>query len=147
MSGREKSGMRKYPLGMCLASSMLLVAGCATAPRAPLTAGGERIEIMVFSDRGNPDEMDERQYQRRIEVGQWMEGDLIDLLTRSGYQAALIGSKEEFKARDGRYLLTVKIVKYNPGSSAARIIVGFGAGAASLDNHYELYGTAPHDVG
>ena len=90
--------------------------------------------------------MTERQYQYRVEVGQWMERDLLNMLRRSGYDAALIESKGEFEAREGRYLLTVRIESYNPGSSAARFLVGFGAGAASLDNHYEFYGTAPQPL-
>ncbi len=138
--------MKKYLIVMCLVLFVMLVAGCATAPRSVLTDVGEKIEIIVFSDRGNPAEMGERQYKYRIEVGQYMERDLINRLRRSGYEATLINSKDEFKARKGRYLLTVRIVSYNPGSSAARIIVGFGAGAASLDNQYELYGAGPQPL-
>lgn len=138
--------MKRHPIAICLALSLLLVTGCATAPRAPLTDAGEKIEIMVLSNRGNPSEMTERQYQYRVEVGQWMERDLLNMLRRSGYEAALIESKGEFEARKGRYLLTVKIESYNPGSSAARMLVGYGAGAASLDNHYEFYGAAPQPL-
>ena len=138
--------MKKYPTLTCLILCMLLVAGCARAPRAPLVSTGQRIEIMVFSDRGNPAEMTERQYKYRIEIGQYMERDLIKQLRKSGYEASLINSKEEFEARSGRYLLTVKTVSYNPGSSAARILVGFGAGAASLDTKYEFYGAGPETI-
>jgi len=138
--------MKKYLSVMCMVLCMLLVAGCVRAPRAPLTDAGEKTEIMVFSDRGNPAEMDERQYKYHIEVGQYMERDLINRLRRSGYQAALINSKDEFEARSGRYLLIVKIVSYNPGSSAARILVGFGAGTASLDNKYEFYGAGQEPI-
>lgn len=138
--------MKKYPIVMCLVLFVVLVAGCARAPRAPLSDAGERIEIMVFSDRGNPAEMTERQYKYRIEVGQYMERDLINRLKRSGYRTELINSKNEFEARAGRYLLIVKIVSYKPGSSAARILVGFGAGAASLDNKYEFYGAGKEPI-
>jgi len=143
---RRETDMKKYPIVMYLVLCMLLVAGCARAPRAPLTDTGQKIEIMVLSDRGNPAEMSERQYKYRIEVGQYMERDLIKRLRKSGYEASLINSKEEFEARSGRYLLTVKMVSYNPGSSAARILMGFGAGAASLDNKYEFYGTGPEPI-
>ena len=138
--------MKKYPVVMCLVLCVLLVAGCARAPRAPLSDTGQKIEIMVFSDRGSSAEMTERQYKYRIEVGQYMERDLINRLRRSGYRTELINSKDEFEARAGRYLLIVKIVNYNPGSSAARILVGFGAGAASLDNKYEFYGAGPEPI-
>ena len=146
MSERRELNMKKYPIVMCLVLFVVLVAGCARAPRAPLSDAGERIEIMVFSDRGNPAEMTERQYKYRIEVGQYMERDLINRLKRSGYRTELINSKNEFEARAGRYLLIVKIVSYKPGSSAARILVGFGAGAASLDNKYEFYGAGKEPI-
>jgi len=138
--------MKKYSIIMCLVLFVMLVAGCARVPQAPLTVAGEKIEIMVFSDRGNPAELTERQYKYRIEVGQYMERDLINLLRRSGYQATLITSKDKFEAHASRYLLIVKIVSYNPGSSAARMFVGFGAGAASLDNKYEFYGAGQEPI-
>ena len=138
--------MKKYSIVMCLVLFVMLVAGCARAPRAPLADAGEKIEIMVFSDRGNPAGMTERQYKYRIEVGQYMERDLINRLRRSGYRALLINSKDEFEAQAGRYLLIVRIVSYNQGSSAARILVGFGAGAASLDNKYEFYGAGQEPI-
>lgn len=127
--------MKTYPIAMCLVCCVLLVTGCATAPRAPLTDAGEKIEIMVLSDRGNPSEMTELQYQHHVKVGQWMERDLLNVLRRLGYEAVLIESKDEFEARKGRYLLTVKIESYNPGG-AARMLVRFSEGAASLDNRY-----------
>jgi hypothetical protein len=138
--------MKKYPIVMWLVACMVLIAGCARVPRAPLSDTGQKIEIMVFSDRGSPAEMTERQYKYRIEVGQYMERDLINRLSRSGYEAKLINSKDEFEPSVGRYLLTVKMVSYNPGSSAARILVGFGAGAASLDNKYEFYGAGSEPI-
>jgi len=135
--------MKMCSIAVCWVLCVLSVAGCTTSPQSPQGNAGKKIEIMVLSDRGNPAEMSQQQYKYRIEVGQWMERDLLNRLRRSGYEASLVETKEKFEARDGRYLLVVKIVSYNPGSSAARIVVGFGAGAASLDNHYEFYGTAP----
>jgi len=40
----------------------------------------------------------------------------------------------------------VKIIKYNPGSKAARMLVGFGAGSASLDLRFEVYGEGPQPL-
>lgn len=132
--------MGKHVAGLSLVAAVVVAAGCASAPRAPVTADGKKTAILILSDRGNPAEMNERQFQFRNEVGQWMEKDLVNQLTRAGYDAKLIKAKDEFAAGAGRYLLTVKITGYNPGSSAARMLVGFGAGSASLDNHYELCG-------
>lgn len=120
---------------------ILMVTGCASPSRAPLTETGEKTEIYVISNRGNPDEMTERQYRQRNEVGAWMETDLLRMLRRTGYEARLISTRGEFRPAPGRYLLTVSIDSYHAGSSAARAFVGYGAGAATLDNSYALYGT------
>jgi hypothetical protein len=118
---------------------MALISGCARGgATAPPAASGEKTEIILLSHRGNPASMDERQYQFRVEVGQWMERDLLNMLRRSGYEARQINSRTDFTPKAGRYLLEVTIDSYNPGSSAARIVVGFGAGAAALDNSYAL---------
>jgi hypothetical protein len=103
---------------------------------------GKTIELYILSDRGNADEMTAAQYKNRQQVGQWMEQDMIRIFNRAGYAATLLQSRDEFTPGPGKYLLSVSIVNYNPGSKAARIVVGFGAGAVSLDNHYDLYGEA-----
>jgi hypothetical protein len=48
------------------------------------------------------------------------------MLGRAGYSARQIDSRSEFDPSSGEYLLPVKVIKYNPGSKAARILVGFG---------------------
>ncbi len=132
--------MRKW-FDCLLATALVITAvGCATAPRAPQSAAGTQIEIHTLVNRGDPDTMNERQYRHRNEVGEWMERDLLTQLNRAGYVAHQIHSREEFEPAPGRYLLEVRIDSYHAGSSAARIMVGYGVGAASLDNSYTLYG-------
>jgi hypothetical protein len=138
--------MKRLPAAMSFLSVLIVLAGCASAPRAPVTASGAAIQIMILSSRGNPEEMTEKQWGWRNEVGGWMEPDLVRQLTRSGYSATLIGSRDDFEPAGDRYLLSVAITSYNPGSSAARIFVGYGAGACSLDIHYELYGAEPEPI-
>ncbi|MEW5908440.1 MAG: DUF4410 domain-containing protein [Thermodesulfobacteriota bacterium] len=90
--------------------------------------------IAVYLDRGGDDKATKQ-------MGSWMEGDLKNVLQRrGGYPVRIISSRDEFKTGQGEYLVTVRILRYNPGSKAARIIIGFGAGYASLDVHYELIG-------
>jgi hypothetical protein len=133
-------------LVLCSFLAVLLVSACVTRSRAPVSASGSKVEIAVLSDRRDPKEMEARQWGWRNEVGQFMESDLVNQLNRAGYTARLIKSQNEFESADGRYLLKVEIKSYNPGSSAARVLVGFGAGAAGLDTHYELYGAATNPV-
>ena len=38
-----------------------------------------------------------------------------------------------------RFLLIVRMVNYNPGSKAARMLVGVGAGSLVLDTQHLLY--------
>ncbi len=132
--------MKKYflliaALSLCLA----VIPGCSGTKSVKM-ADGKNIEIYILSDRGNPDDMTEKQYLNRVQVGEWMEPDLVRILNRAGYKATLIEKPEEYTPGTGKYLLKVSIVSYNPGSAAARILVGYGAGATSMDNHYELYG-------
>jgi len=75
-----------------------------------------------------------------------MEQDLLRMLKRAGYNACQVTNRREFAAGPGEYLLTVRMVRYNPGSKAARMLVCFGAGAISLDTHYELYGASPQPL-
>ena len=125
---------------------VLLLAGCKTVPPAPTQAGGARTQMLVLSDRGAESTMNPRQYQYRQELGQWMESDLIRILTKSGYDPRLIQKQSEFTPTAGRYLLTVKIDSYNPGSNVARMMVGYGAGSASLNNSYALYGSETNAI-
>jgi hypothetical protein len=93
-------------------------------------AVGERFAILM--DPGSTDR-ENRQIATR------MERDLKNVLEKRGdYRARILQSADEFKADQDEYLLNVKIVSYNSGSKAARIIVGFGAGTATLNIHYEL---------
>lgn len=131
---------RRFILTMSVLAGVATLFGCASASKAPLTASGKKIQIAVLSDRGNESEMESRQWQYRIEVGSYLETDLIRRLNGTGYAAKLISSQNEFVPGEDAYLIKQTIKSYNPGSSAARMVVGFGAGACSLDMHYELVG-------
>ena len=113
---------------------------CSGGTKAVRLSSGEKITVFVISNRGNPKEMTEKQFKWRNEVGTYMEANLINIFNRAGYMVRLINERGEFTPGPGRYLLDVTIVSYNPGSSAARMLVGYGAGAASLDNHYKFFG-------
>jgi len=98
--------------------------------------GGSKMFVVI--DRGIDSSMNAGQVKNRDQVGEWMEMDLIKLLEKAGFDAQLIKDKSEYKAGEGSYLLVVKVTDYNPGSKAARMMVGYGAGAASMKTHYEL---------
>jgi hypothetical protein len=139
--------MKKMLFALCLALWTVASIGCATrAPKAPLAASGQKIQIQFLCDRGDPATMESRQFQYRQEVGAFMERDLLNRLNKSGYEASQIQKREEFKSGPDRYLLTVKITMYNPGSTAARMMVGYGAGAASMNTAYQLFGADPQPV-
>ncbi len=97
-----------------------------------LAGAGESIAVSVDPGTNN---RESRQMATR------MERDLINVLERRGkYSSRILKSKDDFKKGAGEYLLDVRLTRYNAGSKAARIIVGFGAGSATLDIHYELTG-------
>jgi hypothetical protein len=139
--------MKKMLFALCLAVWTVASMGCAhRAAKAPLTASGQRIQIQFICDRGDPATMESRQFQYRQEVGAFMERDLLTRLTKSGYEASQLQKREEFKPGPDRYLLTIAITMYNPGSTAARMMVGYGAGAASMNTSYKLFGADPQPI-
>ncbi len=111
-----------------------------------MLADGKKIAILVLANRGNPEDMTEKQFGWRNTVGAWMEKDLLRILNKAGYDARLIEKREDYGYEQGTYLLSIAITSYNPGSAAARILVGFGAGAMSLDTHYELFGEGDNSL-
>jgi hypothetical protein len=100
---------------------------------------GSRVAIMLFSDRGVTAETPPEKADQLNQLGEWMESDLIAILKNTGYDATLVQSRDT-PTGVGSYLLRVQILEYNGGSKAARMFVGFGAGAARLNTHYELVG-------
>jgi hypothetical protein len=139
--------MKKLRLLFLMALTGLAIVGCiGPQVKAPTRAGGGGYTIAVLSDRGVTPELDPDRANQYNQVGAWMEQDLLRMLRKAGYQARLIGSRGEFSGANGEYLLSVRIVTYRPGSKAARMVVGFGAGATSLDTHYELYGAGPQPL-
>ena len=138
--------MNKGVLVLSCLMAVSILSGCATRSRAPVLASGEKVHIYVVSDRGNSEEMESRQWEYRSEVGNFMEPNLVRRLKDYGYDSTLLKSKSEFKPGKDRYLLCTKMTSYNPGSSAARMLVGFGAGSASLNMHYDFYETTSKKV-
>ena len=103
---------------------------------------GAKKTISIIFDNGITEGLDARQAKSREQLGAWMAPDLVRVFERyakSGFEAKLIVKETEFVPAEGSYLLKVKIVDYNPGSKAARMIVGFGAGGVSLKINYEIY--------
>ncbi|MCX5694848.1 MAG: DUF4410 domain-containing protein [Candidatus Omnitrophica bacterium] len=97
--------------------------------------------IFVLFDNGVNSTLSERQAKSQMSLSDWMDNDLVRVFGRyskDGYQAKLIENRKEFIPKPNTYLLTVKIIEYRPGSKAARIVVGFGAGGVTLKVHYEL---------
>ena len=139
--------MRIHHLAIPLLFTVLWLSGCvASSGSAPMARSGAQVEILLLSDRGDPAAMNGYVAKAVADLAPFMEKDLLEQLNRAGYRARQIKDRGEFTPGNGVYLLATRIVNYNPGSSAARMLVGFGAGSASLDNHYELFSTGSQPV-
>lgn len=123
--------MKRY--GMMLAG-IAVMALVLSAGAGIVNAKGEDISVVI--DRGIESSFTEGQVKNRNQVGDMMDVDLVKLLKKAGYDAHIIDSESAY--RGNGYLLVVRIKEYNPGSKAARMIVGFGAGSTSMKTHYEL---------
>lgn len=99
-------------------------------------SAGKNLKISVLMDTGD-DNLAQIKIDQREQLNDFMGKDLVRMLNNVGYEASLIENRSQYKS--GTYLLKVAIVRYNAGSKAARIVVGFGAGAVSLDTRYELF--------
>ena len=127
---------------------MVALSACARAPKNGSDKEGsgkvssvKGTKLFVLIDRGIEPSFTNYQVNNRDQVGDFMERDLPAVLKKSGFNARLISKRSEYKPAAGSYLLTVKITNYNAGSKVARRFVGFGAGATSMDTHFELYGS------
>jgi hypothetical protein len=120
----------------------LALSACGGGQKAPTMADGKPLTLVVLVDRGLDGKTPDEQNQLN-QLGDFHQTNLIAALKDKGYNASLINSAAEYQPAAGVYLLKVVVVKYNPGSKAARMMVGFGAGSTSLDVHYELFSTDP----
>jgi len=128
--------IRSFAYVVACASLVMVAAGCRSsraghAESSRLSAVAVRQALDVLIEEGKPSEMQSKQYEYRCELRDYMERDLPRRLARYGFDVRMIRQRGEQTA--GRHLLVVHYDAYNPGSSAARIVVGYGAGAASLD--------------
>lgn len=120
---------------------IVLSTGCGgtKTPSASNESTGAAItggHISVLSLRGDTSGMTQDQLNELQRVKTWMDRDIIKQLKRAGYSPKLLTSRKEFNGSG--YLLIIDVDKFNPGNRAARVFVGFGAGASSLDLNYQL---------
>ena len=109
---------------------------------APAAEKNTQSTICVLFDNGVNATLSDRQSNSQTQLSDWMDKDLVRVFARyakAGYQAKLIDNRKDFTPQPNNYLLSVKIIEYRPGSKAARIVVGFGAGGVSITIHYELF--------
>ena len=130
--------LRIDPRLWLIALFTLLATACGGAGKGPVQPNGQKVAIVLEADR-NLTGLEEARATQVNQLADFQEGDLLALLLKAGYEPAR-GTDAGAQPGPGRYLLKTKIVKYNPGSAAARMWVGFGAGAAALDLHYDLIG-------
>jgi len=123
---------------LCFTLSLLLL-GLVVSPVGLFAREKKSYKVQVVIDRGLEGKTDDQKNQLN-QVGERLEAYVIEIFADNGVTATMIPSRDKFDPVAGQYLLIVKMVNYNPGSKAARMLVGLGAGATSLDLHYELFG-------
>ncbi|MEI6645549.1 MAG: DUF4410 domain-containing protein [bacterium] len=124
----------------CIVSLFLLSSACRSSRGANVTdsqyrsthIGNQQLDVLI--DEGNTADMNVKQVGLRNELRMRMESDLPRKMARQGIDMRFITSLSQNTGAAGSApLLIVRYDVYNPGSTAARMVVGFGAGAASLD--------------
>ncbi|HAS54369.1 MAG TPA: hypothetical protein DCS42_09700 [Nitrospiraceae bacterium] len=125
---------------LAVAATVLLLNGCMKVAPSPALPGGGKIVMFVIIDRGVENGFTDYQIKNRHQLGAFMDKDLVAMLSKAGYEPRLIQKRSEYKPGKNSYLLQTRILNYNPGSKAARMVVGFGAGSVGMDLKYELHG-------
>jgi hypothetical protein len=114
---------------------LLGLSSCAAPQRAAKAPDGSPYTLAIYFDRSSslakPDQVQQ--------IIGFMEPDLHSVLLKAGYKLEQTDNPETFLPGPNRFLLIVRIVDYQPGSKAARMIVGFGAGSLVLDTQHVLY--------
>jgi hypothetical protein len=96
--------------------------------------------VYVVVDRGIESSFTPAQVKNRHAVSVYMEKDMPAVAEQAGFTAVILPNSAAFVPGPGKYLLKVKVTSYNPGSQAARMMVGYGAGTVTMDTNYELRG-------
>ncbi len=128
--------MKRLALMLSLILLVGMIGGCGKK-RVSLNPGVQK-DIVVLTLDGDLPGQTADQIEALQSVLHWMDRDIIKNLKRSGYNAVLIKDRKEYKNSMGK-LLIVDVDEFDAGSRAARVFVGYGAGAASLDLAYQLY--------
>lgn len=118
------------------AASAFMVIGCASTPNIPES---ERRQLVLAIEEGDPNELGVTQYNQRVQLRDYMRADLVKRLDEAGFNVVEVASSAEYAQYPGAQLLVVHYDNYDPGSAAARVMVGFGAGSCSLDLSAYLY--------
>ncbi len=108
---------------------------CTSTPPNPAV---QRAQVYFVIDGGEQSLTDAKEKEQRLQISTYMNENLMGTLKRRGMHAVPLKKQEDFSAGPDKYLLTTKITRYNAGSKAARMIVGMGAGSASMDVHFEF---------
>jgi hypothetical protein len=127
-----------------LISALVFACGGRTGS-APKNPDGSKVAIMLFTDRGIQPDMPPDRVQQIDQMSDWMENDLLSILDKAGYAPTRV-TDPSAQPGPGRYVLKVTVKNYSAGSKAARMLVGFGAGAVVLDTHFELFGEGPQPL-
>ena len=122
-------------LTLLFSLALLGLTSCAGGQKAARAPDGSAYTLEVYFDRNsalkNADQV--------AQVVSFMEPDLHELLQNTGYSVVPSTNPEAFVPGPNKFLLIVKVLNYNPGSKAARMLVGFGAGSLVLDTQHLLY--------
>ena len=116
-----------------------VIGGCAPKFQAPKSADGDPVTLYFYCDNGITEKTDKKLAEQINEVSAFMKLHFLGLSTKAGYRSIVTENRNDFIEGSSQYLVDVKIKKYDAGSKALRMTIGFGAGAVSMDTHYALY--------
>ena len=124
---------------LCLSVlAAVIFVGCSGSVPRISNPGSKTVKVVT--DPGIRDSMTGDQKKMHRDLMAYMEQDLMSRLKRSGFMVQK-ASEDASAAGANEYVLHLTTKNYNPGSKAARILVGYGAGSCSLDTRVKLSGS------
>ena len=99
-------------------------------------ASKKRQPMQVFINFSGLDENAKAKTKQMEQLTNFIKQDLKRKLKKL-YDVSFVTDPSATTPENGLFMV-YNIIKYNPGSTAARYLVGFGAGSCSLDIKYEI---------
>jgi len=124
--------MARIPLLAVGVVLMLGLAACGPGLKAPVPPDGGKVVVSVVFDYGITEDTDAEKAKQLTQVGEYFAADLKKRFDKNGYEIETLEAADQFTPGPNKFLLTVKVLSYNPGAKGARVAGALLGGYAGM---------------